>query len=297
MPTPLRRALALTALLGAANACDLGTGSGERFTVKVLSFDIGLAQPYYTGNPLTLKRPLVLVGDTARFRPYAARCSGVRVGGQVDQNTVDCEIIPTPSVVRWSSSNPAVAEVDPSSGLARATGVGTVTIRAEADGYVTDHTSVGFQSDDLSAIRTFQVRQVARIVIAADSASRVGCGVGQCPVPVDVAPGSGRVRMVPGDVHFYSVKQVIDTNDNDILPEIDTRKGRFVWASSGPGLTVMVADGVLSGEGRSVALARGLYEVSVFAGGRRGALVAEVGGPASARVVNASPAATRRGTR
>ena len=289
MPTPLRRALALTALLGVANACESGTGSGERFTAKVLSFNGGLAEPYYTGNPMTLNRPLVLTGDTARYRPYAALCSAVRVAGRVDENTVDCEIIPTPSVVRWSSSNPAVAEVDPSSGLARATGVGTVTIRAEADGYVTDHTSIGFRSDDLSAIRTFQVRQVARIVIAADSASRDGCGVGRCPVGVDLAPGSQRVRMVPGDVHFYSVKQVIDTNGSDILSEIDTRRGRFVWTSSGPGM--MVADGVLSGEGRSVATARGLYEVSVLAGGRRGALVAEVGGLASARVVNASPAA------
>jgi hypothetical protein len=293
MPTPLKRALALTALLGAASGCESGTGSDGYFTAKVLSFNGGLAEPYYTGNPMTLRRPLVLAGDTARFQPYAALCSGVRVAGRVDGNTVNCELIPAPSVIRWSSSNPAVAEVDPS-GLARATGVGTVTIRAEADGYVTDHNSIGFPTDDLSARRTFEVRQVARIVIAADSASRVGCGVGQCRVPVDVAPGSGRIRMVPGDVHFYSVKQVIDTNDNDILPQIDTRKGRFVWASSGPGLTVMGADGVLSGEGRSVATARGLYEVSVFAGGRRGALVAEVGGPASARVVNASPAATRR---
>ncbi|HEX8320086.1 hypothetical protein [Longimicrobium sp.] len=293
MPTPLRRALALTVLLGAANACELGTGSDGRFTVMVLSFGGGLAQPYYTGDDMTTpRRPIVLTGDTARFQPYAARCSGVRVAGKVDENTVDCVIVPTPSGIRWSSSNPAVAEVDPSSGLARATGSGTVTIRAEADGYVTDHTSVGFRTDDLSAVRTIEVRQVARIVIAADSASRDGRRV-----PVDVAPGSGRVRMVPGDVHFYSVKQVIDTNDNDIFPELDPRKGRFVWTSSGPGLMVTVADGVLSREGRSVATARGLYEVSVFAGGRRGALVAEVGGLASARVVNASPAATRRGTR
>jgi hypothetical protein len=279
MPTPLKRALALTALLGAASACDLGTGSGERFTATLLSFDGGgVAEPFSLNNSSIL-RPLVLTGDTARFRPYAARCSGVRVGGRVDETTVDCEIIPAPSVIRWSSSNSAVAEVDPSSGLIRATGIGTVTIRADADGYVTDHASIGFQSEDLSAIRTIEVRQVARIVIAADSASRVGCGVGQCPVPVDVAPGSGRVRMAPGDVHFYSVKQVIDTNDNDILSKIDTSKGRFVWASSGPGLTVMVADGILSVQGRSVAMARGLYEVSVFAGGRRGALVAEVDGP------------------
>ncbi|HEY0035753.1 MAG TPA: Ig-like domain-containing protein [Longimicrobium sp.] len=295
MPTTLRRVLALAALLGAA-ACDSGTGSGaEPFSATLLSFDGGLAQPYYLNGSSTPVRPLVLTGDTARYRPYGVRCTGDRVGGRLDETTVDCQVIAAPAAIRWTSSNPAVAEVDASTGLARATGIGTVTIRAEADGYVTDHSSVGFSTDDLSASRTFQVRQVARIVIAADSASRDGCGVGRCPVSVDVAPGTQRVRMVPGDVHFFSVRQVIDTNGNDILPEIDTPRGRFAWTGSGTGITV--TDGVLRGEGRSLASTRGLHEISVLAGGRRGSLIAEVGGLASARVVNASPASSFVGGR
>lgn len=282
--------LALIALLGGATACDSGTGSGgeERFTARVLSLNGGLAQRFYAGTPLTPRGSIVLTGDTATFSPYAAECRGVRVDGRVDLNRTNCEIIPAPppASVRWSSSDPAVATVD-ASGRARAVAAGTATIRAEADGYVTDHAQVGFDPADLSAIRVVQVRQVERIVVTADSARRDGCVPGVCPVRVDVDPATQRLRMLPGDVSFFTVRQVVDTGGNDVLPEIDTRRGRFAWTSSGPGLAVS-EPGVV-GEGRVVATARGPNGVVVTAGGRSQVVPVEVGGLESVRVAGGSP--------
>ncbi len=269
-----RRALLALATLLAATSCDSGTESGEeRFTALMLSFNEGLAQPYYLGQPPVPGGTLVLTGDSARFSPYASRCIGIRIAGRVDEARTNCQYLPAPPSIRWSSSDPAVAEVD-ASGLARARGPGTVTIRAEADGYVTDFTTVGFASNELGASRTFQVRRVEAIAVGVDSAKREGCGTTPCPVPISVDPESRRLRMKPGEVFYFSVRQLIDTQGNDVLPQIDNRRIRYTWTSSGPSLAV--SDGARSGEGRAVAKVPGQARLVVTAAGASGGVDTEV---------------------
>jgi uncharacterized protein YjdB len=168
------------------------------------------------GATLTVAQAVTAI-DVA---PSAATLSALEQTLPLAASARDANGYAVPGVAfQWESADPAVATVDPASGLTQAVGNGTVAITATADG--------------VSGAATVTVRQRAATVVLS------------AVCPGDPAPGCDTLSALGDQTQI--VAQAFDANGHPVVnPEI-------VWATEAAGVATVDGAGLVTAAGNGTA--------------------------------------------